>query len=225
MKNGYVHQVRGKSSSRYYHNLRCDQQCEEWRNHRDENYLEDWKAYERLWRGIWAGEDKTRDTERSKIVTPALQQAIESQTAEIEEAVFGRGEKFFDIIDDAQDIDRTDIEAVKNQMYEDFKKNKVRKSISDTILLGAVYGTGIGEIVIAEKTEMKPTMRPIVEMGVTAFGVEESTKFSVGLNSINPRNFLIDPNASSVEDALGCAVEEYVSIYSSSALGTVANLS
>lgn len=188
--------------------------CEEWRNHRDENYLEDWKAYERLWRGIWAGEDKTRDTERSKIVTPALQQAIESQTAEIEEAVFGRGEKFFDIIDDAQDIDRTDIEAVKNQMYEDFKKNKVRKSISDTILLGAVYGTGIGEIVIAEKTEMKPTMRPIVEMGVTAFGVEESTKFSVGLNPINPRNFLIDPNASSVEDALGCAVEEYVSIHS-----------
>ena len=188
--------------------------CIEWRDQRDENYLEDWKAYERLWRGIWAGEDSTRDSERSKMITPALQQAIESQSAEIEEAVFGRGEKFFDIIDDGKDQDRTDIEAVKNQMYEDFKKNRVRKSISDSILLGALYGTGIGEVVIAEKTEMKPTMRPIIEMGVTAFGVEETKKFTVGLNPINPRNFLIDPNATSIEDALGCAIEEYVSIHS-----------
>ncbi len=67
--------------------------CEDWRNQRDENYLEEWKAYERLWRGIWAGEDRTRDSERSRIVTPALQQAIETSVAEIEEAVFGRGEK------------------------------------------------------------------------------------------------------------------------------------
>ena len=188
--------------------------CIEWRDQRDENYLEDWKAYERLWRGIWAGEDSTRDSERSKMITPALQQAIESQSCEIEEAVFGRGEKFFDIIDDGKDQDKTDIEAVKNQMYEDFKKNRVRKSISDSILLGALYGTGIGEVVIAEKTEMKPTMRPIIEMGVTAFGVEETKKFTVGLNPINPRNFLIDPNATSIEDALGCAIEEYVSIHS-----------
>lgn len=188
--------------------------CIEWRDQRDENYLEAWKAYERLWRGIWAGEDSKRDSERSRLVTPALQQAIESQSAEIEEAVFGRGEKFFDIIDDGKDQDKTDIEAVKNQMYEDFKKNRVRKSISDSILLGALYGTGIGEVVIAEKTEMKPTMRPIIEMGVTAFGVEETKKFTVGLNPINPRNFLIDPNATSIEDALGCAIEEYVSIHS-----------
>ena len=62
-------------------------QCEDWRNHRDTNYLEDWKAYERLWRGIWSGEDTTRDSERAKIVTPALQQAIETHCAEIEEAV------------------------------------------------------------------------------------------------------------------------------------------
>jgi len=67
--------------------------CLMWRNHRDENYLESWKEYERLWRGIWSGEDKTRDSERSQLVTPALQQAIESHTAEIEEAIFGRGEK------------------------------------------------------------------------------------------------------------------------------------
>ena len=187
---------------------------DEWRNHRDENYLEYWKEYERLWRGIWAGEDRTRDSERSKVVTPALQQAIETSVAEIEEAVFGRGEKFFDIDDNRTDQDKTDIEQVKRQMYEDFKRNRTRKNISDVILLGAVYGTGIGEITIAETTALKPAMRPIVEMGVTAVGVEEVPQFNVALKPINPKNFLIDPNATSIEEALGCAIEEYVSYHS-----------
>lgn len=187
---------------------------EQWRNQRDENYLEDWKEYERLWRGIWAGEDKTRESERSKIVTPALQQAIETSVAEIEEAIFGRGEKFFDIDDDLMDQNKLDIEAIKKQMYEDFKKNKVRKSISDIVVLGAVYGTGIGEIVISEKTQLAPASRPIPDMGVTAVGVEERTMFSVGLKPINPKNFLIDPTASTVEEALGVAVEEFVSYHS-----------
>ena len=151
--------------------------CENWRNHRDENYLESWKEYERLWRGIWSGEDRTRDSERSKVVTPALQQAIETSVAEIEEAVFGRGEKFFDIDDDRNDQDKLDVEQIKRQMYEDFKKNKVRKSISDIIVLGAVYGTGVGEITISEKTELAPASRPIMEMGVTAVGVEERSRF------------------------------------------------
>jgi hypothetical protein len=185
-----------------------------WRNHRDENYLEDWKEYERLWRGLWSGEDRTRDSERSQIVTPALQQAIESHTAEIEEAIFGRGEKFFDIIDDRNDQEKIDVEQIKNQMYEDFKRTKVRKQVSDVVLMGAIYGTGIGEITIAEKTELRPAMRPIVEMGVSAIGVEEVARFIVGLKPINPKNFLIDPTASSIEEALGCAVEEYVSLHS-----------
>lgn len=188
--------------------------CENWRNQRDENYLEEWKRYERLWRGLWAGEDSTRESERSRMVTPALQQAIESSVAEIEEAVFGRGEKFFDISDNLADKNKIDVEQLKNQMYEDFKKEKVRKAVSDTIVLGAVYGTGIGEITIAEKNELAPASRPIVEMGMTAVGVEERSRFVVGLKPINPKNFLIDPNATSIEDALGCAIEEYVSLHS-----------
>lgn len=188
--------------------------CENWRNHRDENYLDYWDSYERLWRGIWAGEDVHRESERSRIVTPALQQAIETSVAEIEEAVFGRGEKFFDIVDDQADQQRIDVEQIKRQMTEDFKRNRVRKDISDVILLGAVYGTGIGEIVVSEKTEKAPAMRPIAEMGITAVGVEERTKFNVGLKPINPKNFLIDPVSTNVEEAMGCAIEEYVSIHS-----------
>ena len=52
--------------------------CESWRAHKEGNYIEDWDRYERLWRGLWDGADSTRDTERSKIVTPMLQQAIET---------------------------------------------------------------------------------------------------------------------------------------------------
>lgn len=188
-------------------------QCEDWRNHRDTNYLEDWKSYERLWRGIWSGEDQQRTSERAKIVTPALQQAIETHVSEIEEAVFGRGEKFFDIDDDIADQQRIDIEAVKKQMTEDFKKDRIRKSVSDVILLSAVYGTGIGEIILEEKTELAPAMRPIVEMGLTAVGVEEKQRFCVKLKPINPKNFLVDPNAMSIEDSLGVAIEEFVPLH------------
>ena len=173
-----------------------------------------WKEYERLWRGVWAAEDSTRKSERAKIITPALQQAIESHTAEIEEAVFGRGERFFDITDDLADQQRIDIEQVKNQLTEDFKKDKVRKSVSDIILLSAVYGTGIGEVLLKEKTEFSPAMRPIAEMGLTAVGVEEKQRFSVQLRPINPKNFLIEPSAASVEESLGCAIEEFVSLHS-----------
>ncbi len=189
-------------------------QCDQWRVNRDTNYLDTWKEYERLWRGIYDSSDRTRDSERSRIITPALQQAIEAHTAEIEEAVFGRGEKFFDISDDRIDIQKLDIEAIRNHMTEDFKKGYIRKSISDIILLSALYGTGIGEITVYEKKELKPAMQPIIESGNTAVGVIEQERFCVGLKPITPYNFLIDPTASNVQEALGCAIEEFVSLHS-----------
>ena len=57
-----------------------------WRTHRDINYIPQWDEYYRLWRGIWSAEDKTRQSEKSRIIAPALQQAIESSVAELEEA-------------------------------------------------------------------------------------------------------------------------------------------
>ncbi len=180
-----------------------------WRDHRDVNYLDKWEEYERLWRGIWDGYDKTRESERSRIVTPALQQAIESKQAEISEAVFGRGE-FFDIVDDRTDADKADIALVRQQMHEDFKFSKVKKALDDIILLGELYGTGIGEITVEEKTVMSPATQPIPGTSMAAIGVQEQKKFMVQLHPINPRNFLIDPNARDVESSLGVAIEEYM---------------
>ncbi len=184
--------------------------CETWRNHRNTNYLDNWQRYERLWRGIWASDDKQRESERSRVITPALQQAIEGHTAEITEAVFGSGEFFFDIRDDMLDKETEDVAYVKQYMHECFRKDKVNKAVADVILLGSIYGTGIGEINISEKKEFTPATQQMPENNTLAFGVEETTKFSVTLRPINPQNFLIDPAATTIEEALGCAIEEFV---------------
>jgi hypothetical protein len=186
---------------------------EEWRDHRDTNYLQDWKEYERLWRGEWAAEDRLRDSERSRITSPALQQAIENHTAEIEEAIFGQGDHLFDIEDDMMDPQRQDVEYLKGYMKESFKKNKLRKAVGDVTLLASIYGTGIGEIVLKKSKELVPATRQLPEVDAVAVGVEEKDKINVTLKPISPQNFLIDPTATSIEDALGVAIEEFVSAH------------
>jgi len=187
--------------------------CNRWRDHRNVNYLDKWEEYERLFRGIWDAADKTRESERSRLITPALQQAIESKQAEISEAVFGRGE-WFDIVDDMRDPEKRDMQLVRTQMHEDFKFSKVKKALDNIILLGELYGTGIGEITVAEKKVMTPATQPIPNSaGIAAIGVNESKKFLVELHPINPRNFLIEPNAADVESSLGVAIEEYVAYH------------
>jgi metal-responsive CopG/Arc/MetJ family transcriptional regulator len=183
--------------------------CNDWRNYRDENFLERWDEYERLWRGLWADEDKTRNTERSKLISPALQQAVDNKQADLEEAVFAKG-MFFDINDDVNDKDKADIENMKSLLAEDFKKDKVRKQIGQVMTLAEIYGTGIGELIVKQKKSLAPATQPTAQPGLAMIGVNTNYRVSVDLKPINPRNFLIDPNATTVDDAMGCAIEEYV---------------
>jgi len=182
-----------------------------WRDWRDTNYLESWQEYERIFRGQWAAEDRTRDSERSRIISPATQQAVETRHAEICEAIFGNGE-WFDIADDLADANKLDVEQIKLQLTEDLNKDKIRKAITQVELLAEIYGTGIGEIIVQKKPEMVPAMMPMPD-GNMAYGVMEKDYTCVKLNPINPKNFLIDPNATTVEDAMGVAIEKYVSIH------------
>ncbi len=46
---------------------------------------------------------------------------------------------------------------------------------------------------------------------MSQIGVEETYRPLIRVNPIQPRNFLIDPNAASVDEALGVAIDEYVS--------------
>ena len=186
--------------------------CDDWRQFRDTNYLEDWDQYERFWRGEYSTEDKNRDSERSKIISPMTLQAVEAYTAEIDEAVFGSG-NFFDIEDNWDDQDKTDVEVMKNNLTYEFKKNKIRYVMQEVELLAAVYGTGIVELTVKEKEEMAPATQPIPGTAVAAVGIMQNKRFIVEAKSVTPRNFLIDPNADDVNTALGCAIERYVSLH------------
>ena len=187
--------------------------CEGWRDHYDDNYRVSHEEYYRLWRGIWSKEDSLRQTERSRIITPALQQAVESSVAEVEEATFGRG-SWFDIKDDMQDpTGSQDIEFLKNQLAEDMNFAKARTCVSECLLNAAIYGTGIGEVYIEETKENIPAMQPTPDGQMQAVGVIERDRFLVKLRPIMPQNFLIDPLATSIEEALGCAVDMYVPLH------------
>jgi len=190
------------------------QHCDRWRDSRDENYLEDWKEYERIFRGVWASEDRTRESERSRLISPATQQAVETRHAEIMEAIFGNGE-FFDIKDDIMDYNGNpmDAQAMRALLMEDLTANKIRKSVDQIELMAEIYGTGIGEIMVKTETEYVPSTQPIPGSTQAAYGVTEKEYFCVKINPVNPKNFLIDPNATSIEDAMGVAVEKFVSIH------------
>jgi hypothetical protein len=190
------------------------QHCDRWRDNRDQNYLEDWLEYERIFRGVWASEDRTRDSERSRLISPATQQAVETRHAEIMEAVFGNGE-FFDIKDDIMDYNgnKMDVEAIKALLKEDLERHKIRKSIDSIELMAEIYGTGIGEIMVKTEKEFIPATQSIPGSTQAAYGVQEKEYFCVKVNPVNPKNFLIDPNATSIDDAMGVAVEKFVSIH------------
>ena len=186
--------------------------CEDWRDHYESNYENRFEEYYRLWRGIWDPADSERRSERSRIISPALQQAVESNVAELEEATFGRG-KWFDVSDNFGDSQRQDVLFLRNKLTEDFENCMVRKAVAECLINAAVFGTGIGEIVIEEMKEMSPATQPIMGGDLQAVGVNIQERVKVKLKPVLPQNFLIDPVATCVEDALGVAVDEFVSLH------------
>ena len=186
--------------------------CDDWRNNYESNYSDRFEEYYRLWRGIWDSADSERASERSRIISPALQQAVESNVAELEEATFGRG-KWFDVSDNVGDTEPQDVQFLRNKLTEDFEDCKVRKAVAECLINAAVFGTGIGELVIEEMKEMVPASEPIMGGNLQAVGVNIQERVKVKLKPVMPQNFLIDPVATSVEEALGVAIDEFVSLH------------
>ena len=184
--------------------------CEDWRDYYESNYEARFEEYYRLWRGIWDPADSERRSERSRIISPALQQAVESNVAELEEATFGRG-KWFDVSDNMGDTEPKDVQFLRNKLTEDFENCMIRKSVAECLINAAVFGTGIGEIIIEEMKEMAPATQPIMNGDLQAVGVTITDRVKVKLKPVLPQNFLIDPVATSVDDAMGVAIDEFVS--------------
>lgn len=166
------------------------------REDRDERYGERWKEYARIWRGFWLAQDKTSDSERSKLISPATMQAIDMTVAEMEEATFSK-KAWFDVDDDILDEQKEDATALRDRLVEEFNINDVESAVTQTYLLGAIYGTGIGKINVVERSTPKM---------VNGEAVDES-RVAVTLEPVRPDQFVIDPAALNVNEALFCAHE------------------
>lgn len=165
------------------------------RETRDAQFADLWKEYTRIWRGFYSTADKTTDSERSRLISPASQQAVEMTASEMEEATFGR-KAWIDIEDDIADEDRDDAIAYRDQLLEDFQFACVPEGVTDTFLLGCVYGTGITKINIQVKNE--PSF---------ASKGAKVKRFMVTGEAVRPDEFVIDPSATSIDTAMFCAHE------------------
>lgn len=182
-------------------------QCEEWRKTQEANYFRIWDEYYRIWKGVWKEEDKTRESERSKLISPATQQAVESSVSDMEEATFGRG-SFFDM--DAEDESLSQaVEQNKKALIKKFRKHGIRRDASEVLLNAAIFGTGIGEIIVDSYTEYTPEEQ-VDSDGLRTIGRVDSEEVCVKLRPIKPHNFRIPDTATCIEDALGVGIEEFV---------------
>ncbi len=181
----------------------------EWSDFIESNFYSQWDEFYRLWRGLWQQQDSTRKSERSRIVTPALQQAVESLVSEIEEATFGHGQ-LFTIRDDSADQDEMDVAFLRAKLDEDFRLQKVRQAVSEVLIYAAVYGTGVAEVVLEDIKEMVPATEPGMEGQVEMVGVNITERTVIKMLPIQAKNFLIDPVATSIDSAHGCASDTFV---------------
>jgi hypothetical protein len=182
------------------------ERLESWKAHRDQNYQKKWDEYYRLWRGIWAESDKLRESESSRLISPALQQAVEATVSELEEATFGR-DKWFDIRDDILDEDPSDVAYLRNVLQEDLERDGAKPAICEVFLNGAIYGTGIAKILVEETTDRVPVEKPVEGTLTSAREIVEVARMAVPLEAVSPKEFIIDPAALSIDTALGVAQE------------------
>lgn len=182
-----------------------------WRDERDKKHRKKWDEFVRIWRGEWSEEDKNRKTERSKIITPASMQALDSTVSEIEEAIFRR-EAWFDADEDMAEMDdpeqRQEILRARDLLLELAAEEKIPSSISKIVLMGALYGTGIGKVNVYVKDV------PSLVVGDDGRRrVNHAEEARVELIPLEPYEFVPDPTTDDLEAMLGSAHETMVPIH------------
>jgi hypothetical protein len=107
--------------------------------------------------------------------------------------------------------------AVRDQLHKDIERANYRAAVGEILINAAVYGTGIGELVIEDSKEYIPSTQPLEgipeEASLVEYGVQERVRPIIKLNPVQPKNFLIDPNATCVSSAMGVCIEEFVGIH------------
>ena len=132
------------------------ERVQEWERHRNSNYMARWDEYYRIWRTVWDQTDRNREVERSKIMPTDLSEAVNRRTAELSDAFFGR-KIWLDMSDDVGDANPDDVRTMAAKLREDAEVNGVKQAAQKAIFYGALYGTSIVKISIANKEVAKPT--------------------------------------------------------------------
>lgn len=183
----------------------------EWESWRKQNLDPNWAEFLRKWRGVYDESDRTRASERSRLISPALQQAVEEAVAEMEEAILGDKEGWFDIDDNLSDGAKEDWQPIRLQLLDDMDHANIQGALVECCgIMGAVYGTAIGKIVTDMRPERKLKTVLNVEEKVIAEGVTEDERVVVFLEPVRPDQFVIDtavnkPGREGIEQALGMA--------------------
>lgn len=187
------------------------ERVKKWRDLRDQRHRAKWDEYVRIWRGEWVAEDKNRKSERSRIVTPATMQAVDTTVAEIEEAVFGR-EQWFDAdenLDEMEDQNqRQEIIRARDRLRELADAEGIPNEVAKSFLIGAVYGTGI--------LKVNTYLREIPGAVVDQEGKRKATSQTeprVESIALEPYDFVPDPTTDDLDRMLGMAHETVVPLH------------
>jgi len=183
-----------------------------WRKDRDTKYKAKWDEYYRIWRGEWTPESKSRKSERSRLISPATQMAVDLTVAEIVEALLGR-ENWFDTPDDISDEQKEDAVKAAQLLREDLFKDGIVGNLIQIIQNGALYGQLMAKIVteVKEQAEAVTMQVPDPENpGQQLPQMSRAYKKRVAIYPmpVEPGQLVFDPNgALKVDDMLGVAHE------------------
>lgn len=172
-----------------------------WRAQRDTDNRTAWDEYYSVWRGQFT--TKTRNSERSRIVTPALAEAVDLTHAQLTEAVFGR-DRWFDLPDDVTDENKADMEQIRDLLDEDLNRAGVPDAIQKAIQIGCLFGNGIGKIAVemVQEVELTPEGgQKIVEQPL------------ISVFPLDVRELVVDPATDDIERMLGVAHETLVPMH------------
>jgi hypothetical protein len=187
----------------------CMGYLDDWRVARDSTFRDTWDEYYKVWRGRWTPSSVSRRTERSRIISPASQIAVDLAVAEIIEALFSR-QVIFDVSDDIDDENREDAIRVRDLMIEDLKQDGLIEAMQEVVLNGALYGEFIAKIVTDISEESFPE---IVEKtgkdGVVTREVKKNSREVIKVYpvAVEPGQLIVDPNGTELDLMLGAAHE------------------
>lgn len=183
----------------------------QWRTVRDTAHKAKWDHWFAVWMGTWVDTMRSRKSERSKIISPGSQMAVDLTVAEIVEGTFSH-KYFFGLDDDATDEERNAAAATRRLLTEDMYREGIVDSYNEAALNGALYGTGILKLVmdteIVRTVQRSPVMDGDRDTGVTKLEVIESEEVVFKYVAIEPGQFVPDPAAGrDIDSMLGCAHE------------------